>query len=227
MAMKLEKVVPFGRCFDEYMKMFNLSESDLKLKILGVGDGPASFNAEGTRKGYQITSIDPVYQFNGVEIRQRFDEVVEGIIAQVRATPKDWVWSYHKSPDDLKNNRLQALETFLQDYDLGKQQRRYLVAELPTLPFDDQQYDLGLCSHFLFLYSAHYDLKFHIDSLLEMLRVCREVRVFPLLTLALESSPYVAPVMAQLERKGFKVSCEPVEYEFQKGGNQMLRIKVC
>jgi len=227
MAMKLEKVVPFGRCFEEYRKMFNLSESDLKLKILGVGDGPASFNAEGTRKGYQITSIDPVYQFNGVEIRQRFNEVVDGIIAQVRATPHDWVWSYHKSPDDLKNNRLKTLETFLQDYDLGKQQRRYLVAELPTLPFDDQQYDLGLCSHFLFLYSAHYDLKFHIDSLLEMLRVCSEVRVFPLLTLALESSPYVAPVMAQLEGKGFKVSCETVDYEFQKGGNQMLRIKVC
>jgi hypothetical protein len=45
MAMKLEKVVPFGRSLDEYLKMFALSASDLQQRILGVGDGPASFNA--------------------------------------------------------------------------------------------------------------------------------------------------------------------------------------
>jgi len=43
MVMRLEKVVPFGRSFDEYIKMFNLSESNFKMRILGIGDGPASF----------------------------------------------------------------------------------------------------------------------------------------------------------------------------------------
>lgn len=62
--MRLEKVVPFGRSFDEYIKMFNLSESNLKRRILGVGDGPASFNAEATKLGVNVTSIDPIYQFS-------------------------------------------------------------------------------------------------------------------------------------------------------------------
>ena len=48
MAMKLEKVVPFGRSLDEYIKMFKLTVADLGKRILGVGDGPASFNAEAT-----------------------------------------------------------------------------------------------------------------------------------------------------------------------------------
>lgn len=37
-VMRLEKVVPFGRSLDEYIKMFNLSELDFKKRILGVGD---------------------------------------------------------------------------------------------------------------------------------------------------------------------------------------------
>jgi hypothetical protein len=52
MVMKLDKVVPFGRSLDEYIKMFNLSAEDLQKDILGVGDSPASFNAEGTTKGF-------------------------------------------------------------------------------------------------------------------------------------------------------------------------------
>ena len=43
----LDSVVPWGRSFDEYCAMFDLSDRDLDLKILDCGGGPASFNAEG------------------------------------------------------------------------------------------------------------------------------------------------------------------------------------
>ncbi|WP_421656762.1 hypothetical protein [Leptothermofonsia sp. ETS-13] len=70
MVMRLEKVVPFGRSLNEYVQMFNLTEQDLQKSILGVADGPASFNAEGTRLGYRIKSIDPLYQFTTHQIRE-------------------------------------------------------------------------------------------------------------------------------------------------------------
>jgi hypothetical protein len=124
MVMRLEKVVPFGRSLDEYIRMFALSQSDLQSKILGVGDGPASFNAEATQLGYHVTSIDPIYQFTGAEIFERFQEVVDDIIEQVRQTPDSWVWTYHKSPEHLRHNRVQAIEKFLKDYDVGKQTGR-------------------------------------------------------------------------------------------------------
>ena len=47
--MHLENIVPFGRSLDEYVHMFTLTESDFSRSILSVGDGPASFNAEGTK----------------------------------------------------------------------------------------------------------------------------------------------------------------------------------
>ena len=225
MAMQLEKVVPFGRSLDEYIKMFALSETDLNQRILGVGDGPASFNAEATKLGFNVTSIDPIYQFSGVEILARFNAVVNNIINQVKATPNDWVWSYHQSPDDLRQNREQAIKKFIDDYEQGKLEGRYLNQELPKLIFKNKEFDLALCSHFLFLYSDHYDYQFHLDSIIEMLRVAQEVRIFPLLTLMLQRSPYLDKVIQQLGEMGYSISIVKVEYEFQKGGNEMLVIK--
>ena len=224
MVMELDKVVPFGRSFDEYRKMFTLSNKELEGKILGVGDGPASFNAEGTKAGWDITSIDPIYQFTGAEIKQRFDKVVDNIIDQIIATPDNWVWSYHGSPQALKANRIKALELFLADYSQGKQEGRYLNRELPHLDFDDRSFDLALCSHFLFLYSAHYNRDFHLASIEEMLRVSREVRIFPLLTLMQETSPYLDFIMSKFHDRGYLVSIQQVPYEFQPGGNKMLAI---
>ena len=225
MVVKLDKVVPFGRSLNEYTKMFDLSPEDLQQRILGVGDGPASFNAEGTAKGYDITSIDPVYQFDGAGIKQRFDAVVDNIIDQVIATPNNWVWSYHKNPHELKARRIKALELFLQDYQQGKQAGRYLTQELPDLNFADKSYDLALCSHFLFLYSEQCDRDFHMAAIKEMLRVSEEVRIFPLLTLMQETSPYVEDAIAKFNSLGYSTSIVKVDYELQPGANKMLVIK--
>ncbi|MEB3311876.1 MAG: SAM-dependent methyltransferase [Snowella sp.] len=224
MAMQLTEVVPFGRSLDEYRKMFNLTQQDLQKSILSVADGPASFNAEGTLLGANITSVDPLYSFTTEQIRDRFNQVVDLIIKQVRNTPEDWVWAYHHSPDDLKRNRERTLELFCQDFAAGKIENRYQIGELPTLLYQNQQFELGLCSHFLFLYSAHLDESFHFQAIKEMLRVCKEVRIFPLLTLSLETSPYLVPIVTKLEENGYNCEIQRVSYEFQRGGNQMLKI---
>lgn len=224
MAMQLDQVVPFGRSLDEYVQMFNLSDRDLQKSILGVGDGPASFNAEGTAKGYRIHSIDPVYIFSAEQIQQRVFAVVDKIIDQIKASPEDWVWAYHRSPDDLKQHRLQVAEQFCADFEQGKRENRYAIGELPHLNATDGQYDLGLCSHLLFLYSDQLDTDFHLKSIAEMLRVCQEVRIFPLLTLMLHPSPHLQPVLETFRDRGFHCEIQTVRYELQKGGNQMLRI---
>ena len=48
MALKLDSIVPWGRNIDEYTEMFLLSDEDLKKRIAGFGDGPASFNYQAT-----------------------------------------------------------------------------------------------------------------------------------------------------------------------------------
>jgi hypothetical protein len=56
-----------------------------------------------------------------------------------------------------------------------------------------------------------------------MLRVAEEVRVFPLLTLDGVRSPHLDFVTEKLTNSGLVVEIERVAYEFQQGGNDMLR----
>ncbi|MEJ2761379.1 MAG: SAM-dependent methyltransferase [Gammaproteobacteria bacterium] len=225
MVLKLQEVVPFGRSMDEYRRMFALSEEDLQANIISVADGPASFNAEMASLGRTVVSVDPLYRFRPEEIEARFYAVVDDIIAQVRATLDDWTWTYHKSPEHLRENRETALRRFVADYDKGMSEGRYVAGELPELDYGDDRFHLAACSHFLFLYSDHLTYEFHRASVLEMLRVAREVRIFPLLTLMQDVSPYLQPLVSELEKQGYIPSIEKIDYEFQRGGNEMLRIQ--
>ena len=113
---------------------------------------------------------------------------------------------------------------FLMDYEDGLEEGRYIAAELPDLPFEDDSFDMALCSHLLFLYSDHLDEAFHKASIDEMLRVAKEVRIFPLLTLENKPSPHLEPVIDHLRSNGYKAEVVQTGYEFQKGADEMLQI---
>ena len=185
MTFELDKVVPWGRSFDEYAAMFSLDESDLNNRILGCGDGPASFNTEATKQGYNIVSADPLYRFSVEEIRSKIVDTAPVIEDQVRQNRTEFVWNYFESVEDLVSARIQAMEYFLEDLPLGLEAGRYVDASLPYLPFESNSFEIALCSHFLFLYSEQYSLEFHLDSIAEMCRVAKEVRIFPLLELTI------------------------------------------
>ena len=224
MVMKLGEVVPYGRCLDEYRRMFLLTPEDLQRKVLGVGDGPASFNAEASAIGANVCSVDPLYSCDLAEIQARVDDASRVILRQVVATHDDWEWTYHASPEALQRSRTVTHNRFFRDYPKGKFQGRYRSAALPRLPFEDGSYDLGLCSHLLFLYSEQLGRDFHIQAIRTLLRVCREVRIFPLLDLELRPSPHIEAVVAEATRLGFQHERSHVTYSLQKGGDEMLRI---
>jgi ubiquinone/menaquinone biosynthesis C-methylase UbiE len=115
---------------------------------------------------------------------------------------------------------MKSMSQFLDDYEQGFEEGRYIAAELPNLPFEDNTFDLALCSHFLMLYSDHLDLDFHLKAIEEMLRVASEIRIFPVVDLNANQSVHLNAI-----RKMFPNNeLVKVIYEFQKGGNLMLKI---
>jgi hypothetical protein len=221
----LQQVVPWGRTLEEYQRMFSLSNADLRGRILGCADGPASFNADWTALGGSVVSCDPLYCFGGDEIQRRFEEVFDTMLDQARANAQEFVWDARiPTVQALGERRRKAMELFARDYEAGRAAGRYVDASLPNLPFDTGSFDLALCSHFLFLYSEQLSLEFHLQALRELCRVSRDVRVFPLLELGSVPSRHVEPAIEALRRDGFRVDVETTSYEFQRGGNQMLRI---
>lgn len=225
MPISLDKVVLWGRTMDEYQRMFALNDADISRSILGCGDGPASFNAEWTARGGSVVSCDPIYEFPSADIERRVHETYDFMIQAVRENYEDFVWDDIASPEALGERRLTAMHRFLADYENGRRQGRYITASLPALPFADGQFSLALVSHFLFLYSAQLDFDFHRAALKELCRVAREVRIFPLLALGNLPTAHLQPLIEEWQKRGFTIEKVRVNYEFQKGGNQMLRIR--
>jgi len=225
MTFKYSEAVPWGRSFEEYRRMFGLSEQDLNLRIIGCGDGPASFNAEMFQLDHHVVSCDPLYQLTTPQIQERIDVTFENVMRQTTEHQHKFVWTRIKTPEELGKVRLSAMRKFLADFDIGKRDGRYVTAELPNIPFQSNAYDLAICSHFLFLYSDILSFEFHQHAIKEMCRVAREARIFPLLNYNAKPSPFVEPMLKVLADAGYNTSVETVPYEFQRGGNQMLRVR--
>ena len=224
--MELKDIVPWGRSFNEYKEMFSLNADDLKKRILGCGDGPASFNAELTKSGGNVVSADPLYQFSSIQIVERIRDVYPVVMADTAKNINDYIWKSIANIEELGKTRMNAMEKFLNDYKKGKETGRYITASLPVLPFKDQEFNLALCSHYLFLYSDHVSQAEHILSIQELCRVAKEVRIYPLLSLSGVKSPHLNPVIQSLREKSIKISFERVEYQFQKGATEMLVAKL-
>ncbi|MBR8835491.1 MAG: SAM-dependent methyltransferase [Stigonema ocellatum SAG 48.90 = DSM 106950] len=225
MGLRLDQVVPWGRSLQEYIQMFDLTADDLQRKILDCAGGPASFNAEMTQLGYSVISCDPIYQFSATEIERRIEETSSIILKGVEANRQNFVWTTMQSPEHLCQVRLMTMRQFLTDFTQGLQEGRYVIEELPNLSFHTGQFDLALCSHLLFTYSDQLSMEFHLAAIAQMCRVATEVRIFPLLVnMTGETSPLLQPVMRELEAQGYAVEIRQVPYEFQKGGNKLLRV---
>jgi hypothetical protein len=82
-TLNLNEVVPWGRSYEEYVKMFNLAPQDLN-EDPRLCRRSASFNAEATQKGYRIIARDPLYRFTSEEIASRIDETYETIVEGAR-----------------------------------------------------------------------------------------------------------------------------------------------
>ncbi len=54
----------------------------------------------------------------------------------------------------------------------------------------------------------------------------KEVKIFPILDLKNQKSKYLEPILDILKTKGFETKIIKTNYEFQKGANELLSIKV-
>lgn len=222
---QLKNVVPWGRSFQDYLEMFNLTAEDLESSILDCAGGPASFNATMKQQGKTVISCDPIYQFTPQEIEQRIDETYPIIIDGLHRNFDQFVWDKTPTPEALGEYRLSAMKQFLADFSLGKEEGRYREIGFPELPFSDQSFDLAVSSHLLFTYSEQFSFDFHLQSILELSRVAKEVRIFPLVeNFTSTKSQHLDAILAALSRQGYQTEIQKTIYEFQRGGNELLAV---
>jgi hypothetical protein len=104
----LHDVVPWGRSFDEYRAMFGLTDADLGRRILGCGDGPASFNALATKHGATVCSCDPLYLHAADEIRSRIMTAYPVVLEQFRQNREQFTWQRFGTIDFVRDDTVEA-----------------------------------------------------------------------------------------------------------------------
>ncbi len=215
------------RSLDEYVRMFDLKAEELRGKpILDVAAGASSFAAEARMLGALASAADPRYAMAPDELVVEAKAEIESSTAKLQRLQEQFDWSYYGTLDQHRAGRLAALERFRQDFaDEGA--GAYTAASLPHLPFEDEQFALVLCSHFLFLYGEQFDADFHREAVKELLRVCRKggtVRIYPLLTLRFRKPPGLDELLEDIRGMGVEAELLPSSLPFIPSSVHYLRL---
>lgn len=221
MSLQLENILVTGRTYEEYMAFFE----DLKgKKVLDCPSGASSFVKEANEKGAEASGVDLIYAFAAREIRDQGRKTIEKIYEDI-SWMDGFSFGFYGSIENHRKQREEALESFCKDFNC----ENYIHGELPKLDYEDGSFDLVLSSHLLFTYDDRFSYQFHKDSILEMLRVGKEVRLFPLVDFKNSRvgeernfSPFVYRFLEDL--KGYNCEIIKVDFEFQPGAGYMLKI---
>lgn len=219
----------FGRSFEELLLCFGLSIDDLIGKrVLDCPAGPSSFVAEANALGIDAIGVDPMF-YRGPEALERLARAdCEAMYRKIAAKPEYFVAKTFASIEESRRSRFAALQRFVEDYRSGYLLGRYMMGELPSLPFPDASFDLVVCGHLLFLYEERFGFEFFEASLLELCRVARqEVRVHPIVDVTGNRYRALNALMEGLEAAGHLPRIIEVDHEFFRGTNQTLVIQVC
>lgn len=222
---ELDRVVFIGRTFEEYNNMFDLHMEELIGKrILDCPGGACSFTAHGSRLGLDITASDITYDHKPDDLERKGLQDIRHAMETIERAKSNYVWDYYGDVEGLSRHRHQALQDCVQH--MRELPGRYVAAVLPELPFKDEEFDLVLSAHFLFMYSDRLDYDFHKQTIQELLRVAsEEVRIFPLTDLTGSRYDHLDRLIHELEAEGLRVTENKVPYEFMRNGSSLLSIR--
>lgn len=220
----MNKLVLWGHHVDEYMEMFDLNEADLQGSLLEFGCGPSAFNAELSGKALQRVSCDPLFSLDNATLNAKVSLVFADMVEQVLKDEKKFDFSAYGNLAGLVKKRSAGLKTFFADFSQGLAEKRYLGINQLHLPFNDFTFDLALSSHYLFADLDEQDISFYLQAIKELARVAKEVRIFPLIDRNGQPSPFLGPVLLDLQQHNYGTEVRSVAYHLQPKGNAMLRV---
>jgi hypothetical protein len=220
------------RSYAEYEAMFSLKKYPIpKGPILDIAGGASSFAAEARVRGEDVFCVDPMYHQDADALDREGAAEIERSTEKLEQLQHMFHWEYYGSPTLHKHGRKINLQRFVTDY--REQQLRstgrYVNASLPQLPFESETFSAVFCSHFLFLYELQFDYTFHLQSIMEMIRLLQpqgEIRIYPLLNLKFEPYEHLDRLILALQ-DGCQVDCTllPSELPFIPHSDRLLSIK--
>ena len=132
--------------------MFDLKEENLKnQKVLDCAAGASSFTPTLLKNGFEVKAVDILYDTEPELLKNRCIDDFYTLLKVHSDMDSRVDWSFFRNTEDMIKDRVMVYHKFLEDYQKRKGDN-YIKAQLPYLPFEDEQFSLVLNSHLLFLY---------------------------------------------------------------------------
>lgn len=216
------------RGFEEYRLMFDLSDEDLQAgPVLDVAAGGSSFTADARARGLEAFAVDPRYVGDAAGWVREAREEIAVSTAKLEGLREKFDWSYYGDVNRHRQGREQSLDRFAAHMADPSGKQTYIAGQFPELPFEDRQFALVLCSHFLFLYAEQFGFDFHRASLLELIRICKpggQIRIYPLLSLRWDPYPRLEELLETVREAGCRVELRPSRLPFIPGSDRFVQI---
>ncbi len=227
-SLNADKVFFVGRPLSIVMDLVGCSnvESLKNKSILNCPGGPSTATKELLHLGNNSVAVDPMYvktQKELQEISLKNFELIKAKHEEKKKQFSDYSLS-DEAFDRLVNVMKKTFAVFIEDYEEHKKKGHYIVASLPNLPFKDNQFDICWSTNLLFIYShkkygggAVFDslsYQWHVESILEILRVSKEVYIVPVSKRYTDESfihhDFLSPMLTLLQEKNFSFNITKV-----------------
>lgn len=227
--MVMQKIFNLGNTLSDYQSMFDLRDTEIShcKKILEYGGGLSSFNAEMALNKRSVFSCDPLFKKDVASLSEMLLKEMTHLKEELQKHSERYVFNAKDLMHFVECKKI-AAEQCLKDFAERRELGNYSAQDLPKLAFDDYFFDLALVPYTIFqdpkMSQNSKIVPGILKNLLELCRVAKEVRIYPLVDETDRVSLYLGNVMLELQRQAIGVEVRAVDYEFQKGANAMLRI---
>lgn len=220
----MRETVLMGHSLADYQRMFGLNDADLHANLLEYCCGVTAVNAELHAQQLSMVSCDPLFSLDKDSLSKRVHSGFEEAVQKLKADSSNYHFKHYGNLEALIEKRREGLTEFFADYDIGKQESRYLPMSDPHLPFADFTFDFALSAFYLFVTPEQQTVEFQLQTIQELARVAKEVRIFPLADVAGQPSSVLGPVLLGLHQRNFGVEIREVDEHLYKGSHAMLRV---
>lgn len=220
----MRKLVLWGHGTQDYLEMFDLSQTEIEAGILEYGCGPSAVNSQLTSQKMKVVSCDPLFVLDKDTLSSKTKIIFASMADEVAQHQDQFDFREWGDFESLLAARQKGMMDFFSDYDKGKQEGRYLGVSDYHLPFEDFSFDYALSTHYFFADLDEQTVEFHLNMIRELARVSREVRIFPLIDREGNPSELLGPVLLGLQQENYGVEVREVSFHLHKSGNAMLRV---
>lgn len=217
------------RSYQEYKEMFMLKEGFLSNgKILDIASGASSFTAELNQQGNDAIAVDPLYTLTSEEIYDLGKKEIKIASQKLSKNENLFIWNNYKSLKHHDEIREYSLNKFIESYREDHNKEKYIASTLPFLPFDNDTFSLVFCNHFLFLYQEQFDYKFHLDAIIEMLRITQKgglILIYPLVDFKNETYLHLDKLIDEINEIGINAKINETKFRFIPSATNFLTIE--